>query len=283
MSGLHPVGGAPVGSGGVVAAADSGATLVEVVDSFMLADTSAPTAREVLVSGVSLSAALVTHLKFLASDGPFYGGGVDVGGYIRVGESFVMSDIAASKATFYNEVVDGFSLKDLCGIVYRLLISDGFSMTDSVEERARKLIAVVDTLLAADLVTSKLSAVYVLASAFAAEDVAARTLREEITDAVVISELLEKALRGYHAIVEPIVMADSATMRARFTIPLVDGVTIADSADSKGILLQAIVDGVGFAAALDIEDGHYYAWVVDAESRAAWKYDNYGFNSMAQF
>lgn len=216
-------------------------------------------------------------------DGLAFAGGVDVGGYIPMTEAVVAGDVATSRALFRNDISDGVWLQDLSIVVHTFITVDGFSAIDSAELRARKLIAVVDALLAADVVTNRLSAVYVLAASFAAEDVAARAVREEITDAVALADLMTESMRAYHALFSGIVLADSVTANARFLIPLSEGVTLSDDVSSSAILLQAIEDGVGFAAALDIEDGHYYAWVLDAESRASWHYDNFGFNSFAAF
>lgn len=280
MSGLAPVGGSPIGASGSPPAAPP--ILVEVIDGYVYADAATRGWRTALIDSIRGVDILETHLMFDVTEGHAYAGAVDVSSYIRITDAMIASDVVTSRGTFRNDVVDGFSLHDAVGIVLKFISVDGFMAIDSVELRARYVIAVVDSLLAADIVTSKLSAVYVLASAFAAEDTAAHVIREDITDSVAIADILANKLKAYHAIFEPIVMADSMQCKARFVIPVVDGFAVADLADSKAIMFNAITEGVAFAAALDVEGGNYYAWVVDAESRAAWHYDNFGFNSFGE-
>jgi hypothetical protein len=220
---------------------------------------------------------------FGVTDGLWCNSLLTVSGYISLADAITAHDIAISQGTLRNSVIDGIHLADLAGVVYRLASVDSFKASDNVTPIRSQIIVLIDVLLATGLVTSLSQAVYVLASAFAANDVALKVQREALTDSVKINDILQQTIRGYHAMVDAIAATDVAVMHARFTFMLNDSSLFTDNATSKGILKQALRDGVDFVAALDINDGHYLAWVLNTDTRAAWRYSNFGFNSFAQF
>lgn len=179
-------------------------------------------------------------------------------------------------------LADGFGLGEIAAIVYRITGESGIALAEVTAARARQVIALVDLFAASGIASSRLVAIHQVASALAAADVAAFAAREEIEDAMAIGALVAHSLKAYQSAVESIALEDSPAMRARF-VTLVDEAVVFDAIQSHTArLVQMIRDGLSFALDLAIEDGRYLAWVVNAETRAAWSYSNYGFNSFAQ-
>lgn len=55
-----------------------------------------------------------------------------------------------------------------------------------------------------------------------------------------------------------------------------------DALTTVSEVLAALSSAIGIMATLQLADGAYTAWVMNAESKAVWTYDNYPFNSFAQ-
>ena len=66
------------------------------------------------------------------------------------------------------------------------------------------------------------------------------------------------------------------------TAVLSDAFGLDGALSSTSEILAALASAIGITATLQLADGAYTAWVMNAETKAVWTYDNYPFNSFAQ-
>ena len=86
----------------------------------------------------------------------------------------------------------------------------------------------------------------------------------------------------YEKLVAAVAVSLTAVTSLVITAVLKDSLVIGDVPTQITEMLQILRDSIGATVVLSTGDEAYTAWVMDAESKAVWRYDNYPFNSFAQ-
>lgn len=176
------------------------------------------------------------------------------------------------------------SFVDVLSVVYRIIVTDGLDFEAVGESSRRQIIAAVDQLVATGTVTSRHAAVELVTAALTLQDMATRGWRIEQSSEVAFQSTLVQTLRRVEALVSAIVYADVLSSGARFTLVLADGVQFDAAATSTARMFELLTSSLAFGATLRIGNEEFVAWMVNTEgANAASRYDNFGFNSFAEF
>jgi hypothetical protein len=88
---------------------------------------------------------------------------------------------------------------------------------------------------------------------------------------------------AYARLIEEIRLAATPQSSITITALVRDELMLADAATMAAELLALVRDGFGLLAHVHLSDEPFIAWVLNTESRAAWTYDQWPFNSYCAF
>lgn len=171
---------------------------------------------------------------------------------------------------------------DLLTYAQRMVLSQDIGLHTATLYGAYQVLALTQTLklIAGPDWSAEVSSV--LAAVFAIADKADAAQFESLTQNLHLMNLLSDSWSLYERLIQAIDVAAVATNSLLITAVLRDGVLIGDTPTNVAEILAILTSAVGVSAFLSTGDEAYTAWVLDAETKAAWRYDNYPFNSFAQ-
>lgn len=198
-------------------------------------------------------------------------------------EAVVLAAEARSIGQLVERLAEGAVFADLAALAFRIVAVEAVAFADVATVQRRQIEALTEVLIATAVADSRLEAKHLLAEAFALDAIAKRGFDEQALDSVAFADTLVHSVRAFEQLLEAVVLDDVATAGVRFTVLCEEGFTLADVAVSQARLYEALVEGVTFTARFAFGGAEYVAWVVNADTGAATRYDHFGFNSLAPF
>lgn len=178
-------------------------------------------------------------------------------------------------------ITDRMEFGDALLVVLRELLAEGFALDGDVTQQFTAIQQVADALVLAEVVSTQLEAINLLVAAIAFGDIARWMDVAELTEGFDMGDAVAQSVKLAALLVEQILMDGAPEALVKFVAVLGDGMVLDGSAGSVATLIEALQEGVNFALHLDIDDGHYSAYVINTESKGLTQYAHYPFNSFA--
>ena len=163
-----------------------------------------------------------------------------------------------------------------------LLVSDCVLAADCVG-RPFVIGAIVDTLVASGLATSRLDAVAAVTAALAMESLITNGWSTALVDTAEFADALEAAARLIGQLVDAAVMMASAENSLRIVALVADTAGVAASLEATLRANADAVDGLLLYTTIRLDGTEYAGWVLNTTIGAPSKYTNFAFESLARF
>ncbi len=161
-------------------------------------------------------------------------------------------------------------------------LADTAAATDTLEDRARHIALLVDTVLVEGEVSTYAAAVQQLAAAVVAASEASAFALAEMQDGAVAYDTVLEHLRVLAELIDTALAADEVSTKQRMTIVLADESAAAGALDTTLSAFQLLQQGAQAAVTLLLDSGVYVAWTYNMQSSGVTRYENYPFNSFAK-
>lgn len=172
---------------------------------------------------------------------------------------------------------------DRIAVVWKMLLADTVGIGDAATPSATAMHRLVEALSLVAGPGSSIEARNLVAETLALNDAIAVTAKEQLGDTAEFGEALRSALRARMRLLDELLVADVAAGSARVLGVLEETLHLDGTPATMLAALNRLQETIGFSVTLRIGDDTYVAWVVNTETRAAWKYDNFPFNSFCEF
>lgn len=182
-----------------------------------------------------------------------------------------------------SRLVDAVDATDRLAVVWRLLVGDAVDVTATSGPSVAVIEQVLEALKLAAGPGSALAATNLVAEALALQDVIASVAKEQVTDGVAVAAAFRIALAARERMIDALEVAAVPSGVARSLAIVDDGLALGDTPASRIDALQRVQETIGFSLTFTIGDDTYVAWVVNTETRAAWTYTHFPFNSFCEF
>lgn len=159
----------------------------------------------------------------------------------------------------------------------------GFSDTESINGELFPVTATsfVENLIASDLLDAALHGRMALPEVLALSGQTELGIAANIAESLGISPAQVFDVNMILNALESLVLGDTAALTASFLISPSEDFQVSDSVSSTAALRIALEEGIFIGGVINTPEGVFEAWVVNAETKAPWQYDNFPFNSFA--
>ncbi len=193
------------------------------------------------------------------------------------------ADVPAVSARLIGVVSETLRLDDRFGIVLDAVIADAAVLADLAAGDPRVTVALVDTLMATGQFQTSVSALAALVDVLALRDVLRSVADADLTDAAMLASELQAAVRAMEALVSGAMFSDELVGAAMVTVMVPDSVDLADSLDVGALRLAALTESMAIAVSLTLDGVPYLGLAMNTDTRGITEYDNYQYNSLAQY
>ena len=200
---------------------------------------------------------------------------------VPVVESMSMSAVMAQNIRAIAHVPETITIYDIERLLFSARVSESLAAAASVAEIHRKLVSIAEGLSLSGVTTNFQHALQVVAEATVMMAGSGHAWGQRVLEALAVTGGATSTPAYLKVVLETV--AASAVAERTLTVLLVasEPLVAAGNATTTARLLQAIREGITLAGVIRLDDETYDAWVVNTETFAGWKYENYPFNSFA--
>lgn len=167
------------------------------------------------------------------------------------------------------------------GVIWRMLLEEDLVLAGTVAGQATRMTAVIDTLRASGLATSRNEAQASVATVIALHSLVAGGWSVSAADSAAFQASLHGAVRAATELVASVAWAGEAGPRLHITAVVADGVALPDDAAASLEAVAAADDGVLLHATLRLGDDEFVGWVLNEGAPS--QYTHYPFNGLSAF
>jgi len=200
-----------------------------------------------------------------------------------INESLELTETPASLLDGLNRVGEALEFTDRVGIVWRMLLADRTKFTDPVVGILEAAERMVENMRLVAGVGSSIDVRSLVAETLAVHDTLAVVAKEQISEQADFDGVFSTMLAAKERLLDDLVLTAVPTAAAQFSFLIEENIALSDAAPASLEAFERLVETVNFAVTVSIGDDVFMAWVVNTETRAAWEYENYPFNSMFEF
>lgn len=193
-----------------------------------------------------------------------------------------IADAAPTIKELIKILSDQIGLFTLIRYSQRLILQDGIKTGATTFQGAVKLIALMETIRITAGPDWSAEIAKVMAVLLALGDKADAATFASLAETINIGNVQSVDITYFEKLVQVVSIAMAATNSLIITAVLKDGFIIGDVPTTLAEILKVLTSSIGITAVLSTGEDVFTAWVMDAETKAAWRYDNYPFNSFAQ-
>lgn len=208
---------------------------------------------------------------------------------------------ARSVLTGLSRLRDEARLSDKASVILRLLLDAGVVLGGAATQNVTIANQLLDSITLMTGLTNVAEFRHLVTTALAMGDAIHRMHAESLTDSVTLGDRIN---RGEHAsltseaaltdsiasaklyfaqLMDEAVLADVANRSVLFSAVVLDTVEMGETLTSALQALLRVSDGIVLTATIQVDNGVYTAWVCHTATRAFTQYENYPFNSFAEF
>lgn len=109
-----------------------------------------------------------------------------------------------------------------------------------------------------------------------------RRVQASITNNVWLADTFNQTYRLFVSLAEQTQFNDTSSLNKIAVVSQVESFTFSDALSPSRILSALITEGIGFHMIFDFNGEEFYAWIMNTDTGAVTRYENYNFNSFAQ-
>lgn len=173
-------------------------------------------------------------------------------------------------------------ITDLIRYSQRLTLSDQISIHGVTLQGAIQLVTLMETLKIVAGPDWSAEITKLLALFLAIGDKVDASTFVSLSETIKLLNVQSVDITYFEKLIQSVAVALLASNSLLITAVLKDDFKIIDGTSQVAEILQVLQSAIGVTAVLSTGDESYTAWVLDAETKAAWRYDNYPFNSFAK-
>lgn len=102
-----------------------------------------------------------------------------------------------------------------------------------------------------------------------------------LTETMIVGDGITLDSNMVLSLLETLVLGETPEWSAKILCPISEALTETTGLTTQASLHAALIEGIEIGGVLNTPEGVFEAWVVNAETKAPWQYDNYPFNSFA--
>jgi hypothetical protein len=193
----------------------------------------------------------------------------------------VFSEASTARLTARQALADVALLGERLTTGFRLVLADGFQLSESAGFSAGALEDLIDYLRFSGIAVSRRNAIAIVVSALALGDLVRVGDAEVLSDQVAFSEALSERLGAAAALVDGLLLGEEFEHSAGFSAAVSESLHFGESASSTAALIIALTEELQVAGRLRIGGEEFYGYVCNTASRAFSTYANFPFNSLA--
>jgi len=191
------------------------------------------------------------------------------------------SEICTPTGVFRESVIDPIAIADAIGVAFPSAISDSIAFQDTV--KAAVALLILERLALGEVSKSDAKFSMALVDAIYNSDSLARFLDGAISDTWSFAETVAPAWRLPRAVTDLFNVTDAAAGKMLVRITAVDGIELTAEAAARWIFAPTVTDNVEITIGYIAPDGDFTTWAVNTRTGAVTEYQNFTFNSFAQF
>lgn len=202
--------------------------------------------------------------------------------YVPVVESLTLPTSVVGNLRAAVSLADGITVDALHSLFFRKVVEEGIDVSDSVTETLYKLVSVAESLVYSGVVNTNLQGLQVVSELLVEYATAGHAWGASVLEALNIGDNITDKVSFLRSVLEEVQATTTTNRTLNIAFVVAEGIDVPDSISSVGQFLELITETMVMAGTLVIDDTVYEAWVVNSETFAAWKYENYPFNSFAE-
>lgn len=179
----------------------------------------------------------------------------------------------------FNAVVDRLGMQTATLIAWSLFATSSANFADTSAYTVKVVLAAIDTLLATDLVGTKLEAREAVIDAIAAQTLTELKFNVGAVDSIAFTDALTNALQFAEHLVDSILLQSAATPTLHCVLLASSGLAVATTLAGVLHATEAVTDSIGLFLNIRLDTGDFTGWVLNPEGRSVTEYRNYEFNS----
>ncbi len=198
-----------------------------------------------------------------------------------VAETFDITDTTATKVAFSVAISEVLGLSEQLRFAVPMTVAETIATTSTLVISQSTAIEFAESLVATGTVSTFYRAIVVMAESLALTSQMGVGFEIQVAEALGISSTLTPNYKAVLSVLESLVLGDAQAMSASIYVSMEEAIGVADTLSMSASLSMVMEEGISFGGVIATPDGVYEAWVMNAETHAAWKYTNFPFNSFA--
>lgn len=198
-------------------------------------------------------------------------------------EALALTGTPTSFYTAHATLSDAAGFTAALESAWAMLIAESVQLAGSAAGNPFLLAAIVDTLAATGVATTRLEAVEAVASALALESLLLNGWSAQLTESAAFSDALANAAQLFAPMVEAAALASSATPAMRMLVVSSETLTGTDTLTGLMTMLAEASESLLVYVTARVGGDEISGWVLNTATRAASEYDDFPVESCASF
>lgn len=177
---------------------------------------------------------------------------------------------------------EGMVVGDRSAGIIRALLTEGLALRDTPAGMAVIARQLVDTLALTAGITATQEVIALVAVAMALHDAGYPADSVLVTEATTLSDAVLQQATDYMALIERMRLADVPAGNALLTAIVSERFSLGEDLTDTATLVKLLTEAMALRIEVADGDAPLVAWVLGAESKAAWTYADWPFNSYAE-
>lgn len=200
---------------------------------------------------------------------------------IRVLESVVSRGTVTHLLRALNGISETLNVAELFRFIFPKTVTESLAASTTVASTHRKLAVIAERLRLTGIAVSSHQAAQIVAEAVVAHAEAGHAWAMRVVEALGASGSVAAAISKLMQVIEAVAIDDTPAYTFNLQMVISEAINLEESAPTNAVLLNVLSEGITFAGLIRLGDVVYDAWCLNTETFAAWKYENYNFNSFA--
>jgi len=195
---------------------------------------------------------------------------------------YEMQDVTVNKVGFVLNVLGALHFTNTSNVLQQLEFSTSFNLTGDTTVNGDIILEFIASLVIAGESITALNALVAIAETIANSDFSSSAFGANFLTALDLDPALDIDYHLAFNALSELLLTDTPTMTARILVAPTESLVLIDDLDTNAVFGALFEEGLVMGGLLNTPEGVFEAWVVNAETKAPFQYDNFPFNSFAQ-
>ncbi len=196
-------------------------------------------------------------------------------------EQLLLSESLPTNVSAFTDVAESLGLHETVIAILVLILQESVLFSDAEVDTRVAIGDLADSLVLDGVVATQAEALSLISLTLALTDALNINPENRITESLVLTDAFTSVWSAYQTLVDMLVLTDSATSVIMVTNALVDTMNLTTSTPTVLRAQELLVEALLLDPIFIIDGVVYHGWVLNTETNASTRYENYPFNSMA--